>query len=52
MTMRGISYPEYSAVEDPSFSFQVFALGLDDMPTVANEVWQIAKELFLLNANV
>lgn len=33
MTMRGISYPEYSGVEDPSFSFQVFALGLDDMPT-------------------
>lgn len=52
MTMRGISYPEYSAVEDPSFSFQVFALGLDDMPSEANDVWLIAKELFLLNANV
>ena len=52
MTMREISYPEYSAVEDSSFSFQVFALGLDDMPSEPNEVWILAKELFLLNANV
>ena len=51
-TMREISYPEYSRVEDPSLSFQVFALGIDDMPIEPTEVWNMTKELFLLDANI
>lgn len=50
--MRDISYPEYGGIEDITVSFQVFALGTDDMSANPTEVWEYAKEYFLEGLNI
>ena len=49
MTMRDISIPEYTYIDDLSYSFQVYAVGTEGISVNPEDAWREVKELFILN---